>query len=107
MSLVAATAVSTLIVVLALAVLAALTLVPFVLALRLAERRGYAQARWGALALAGSVLGAAVLLLALRIGGGDLLAGAAVGVLLAYAVPLLLRLVALDPLVSGRPGRHE
>ena len=84
-----------------------MTLVPFVLSLRMAERRGLAQARWGAAVLMTSVLGTLVLALALRRGGASAMAGAVVGALLSYAVPLLLRVADVGPLVGGRAGRHE
>ena len=99
----AAAAAFTAVVTLALACLAALTLVPFVLALRLAERRGFDPARWGALALAGSVLGVGVVLVALRSAPGLLV----VGLPLAFTAVVVLRLLPADSRLGGRVGRHQ
>jgi predicted membrane protein len=63
-----------LIVALGLALLAAVTLVPFVLALQMAEARSFSPTRWGAVALAGSVVG---LLLALVLYRSDRIASVA------------------------------
>lgn len=87
-----------------LTVLAALTLVPFVLALRLAERRGLSPGRAGALAAGG-------VLLALALVGAALLLDVPVWLVLpalalAYAVPLLLRVLERPPL-AGTAGQHE
>jgi len=101
--LLAAAAAFAAVVALALACLAALTLVPFVLALRSAERRGFDPARWGALALAGSVLGVGVVLVALRSSLVLLL----VAVPLAFAGPLALPLLPADSKLGGRIGRHQ
>ena len=82
--------------------LALLTLVPFVLSLHLAERRAFDPARWGAAALAGSVLGAGALVL-LRSSPVLLVPG----LLLPAATPLLLLLLRRGSPVGGRVGRHR
>jgi hypothetical protein len=87
-----------------LALLAAVTLVPFVLALRMADRRGFPSARWGSLALAGAVLGLGVVLLALRSDASPLLA--AVGLPMSFAAPLALSLLEPGQPLGGRTGRH-
>ena len=81
--------------------LALLTLVPFVLSLHLAERRAFDPARWGAAALAGSVLGVGALVLR---GSPVLLVP---GLLLPAATPLLLLVLRRGSPVGGRVGRHR
>ena len=99
----AATAVVALLVALGLGVLYGLTVVPFVLAVDLAERRGRSTGRWAGWALA-AVLGAlALAVLAWRLGGGP------VGIVLALAVafvPVVALLTRGDRL-GGPAGRHE
>lgn len=105
LDLLAATVTFTALVAAGLAVLAAVTLVPFVVTLQLADARRFAPARWGALSLAGSVLGLAVALLIAR---SDLpTALVPVGLLPALAGPALLSLLSGGQAVGGRAGRHQ
>ena len=100
-----ATVAVVLLVALALAVLAALTLVPFLVTLQLAERRRFSLFRWGAVSLAGSVFGLVVALLVLRGGSSP---GVAAAVLLPIlAAPLLLVLLPPEDPLGGRAGRHS
>ena len=87
-----------------LAGLAALTVVPFAVALGQAQARGLSAGRVGALAAAGVLLG-------LALAGAAVLSGAAPALalpalLLTWAVPVLLR-VRHRPRLAGRAGRHE
>lgn len=84
--------------------LAGLTVVPFVLALRLAQARGLSPGRTGALAACGVLLGLALAGAALLLDVPVVLVLPALA--LAYAVPLLLRLIERPPLV-GTAGQHE
>jgi predicted membrane protein len=96
-----------LIVALGLALLAAVTLVPFVLALQMAEARSFSPTRWGAVALAGSVVG---LLLALVLYRSDRIASVAALLPLTLALTgpgLLWLLSGEEALVGGRSGAHE
>ena len=72
-----------------LAALAALTLVPFVVALQAADARCRSTARWGAAALAGSIAALAVALGLLVIGTPPAVA-ALVAAALAWTVPAVL-----------------
>lgn len=86
-----------------LSLLVAVTVVPFVVTLQRAERRGLSPVRAGALALVTSLLGPAVAaLLAVRTAAP--LAVAALPLLLVAAGPSL---VAVAPRWLGRRGRHE
>lgn len=99
--------VAALVVALGLGVLAALTLAPFVVALQLAERDGVSTVRWGAVTLAGSVVGLLVVLLLLR---SDSVSTpiALLPLALTWAGPVLLRVVdPHDARLAGRAGRHE
>lgn len=90
-----------------LALLAAVTLVPFVLALQMADTRSFSCARWGAVALAGSALG---LLLALVFSRSDRIptATALLPLTFTWAGPGLLWLLTGDEArVGGRAGAHE
>lgn len=100
--LLAATAVFTLLVALALGVLAALTLVPFVLTLRAVEDRGLSSLLWGALALGGSLFGVAVVLAATRTDGTARLVLAVFGVAVAFAAPAAVRTLSTDREPAGR-----
>ena len=96
-----------LLVTVALAVLSAVTLSPFVVGLQMAEARRFSTARWGALTLAG--VGVA-LLLALVLLRGDRVATpvALLPLLLAWGGPTALWLLGeQDTAVGGRAGRHE
>lgn len=96
-----------LIVALALSLLALVTLVPFVAALQMADRRGFSSVRWGTVALTGSLLALVVALVFYR---SDRLptAAALVPLVFALAGPGGLWLLSGDEAeVGGRPGRHE
>ena len=96
-----------LIVALALAVLSALTLVPFVVALQMAERRGFPTGRWGAVALVASLLGLGLALLFSRSDRVPALA-ALLPLVLTWAGPGALSLLSEDDAeVGGRAGAHE
>ena len=96
-----------LLVALAVALLAALTLVPFLVALQMADARRFSTARWGAVTIVASLLGLALALLVAR---SDSLPALAVLIPLAvtWAGPAALRLLTgEEELVGGRAGRHE
>lgn len=96
-----------LIVAILLALLALVTLVPFVVALQMAERRGFSTVRWGALALAASLLALLGALLVLR---SDTIAtpAAALPLVLAAAAPGALWLLSGgETSIGGRAGRHQ
>ena len=89
----------------ALAVLAALTVIPFFMTLQLAEARHFSLFRWGAISLAGSVFGLLVALVVLR---GDVPPSLAAVVLLPIlAAPALLLLLPPRNRLGGRAGRHQ
>lgn len=101
----ASTLVALVLAVLALAGLVLLTVVPWTLAVDLAERRGLGTARWGLLAAGCCVLG-------LGIAGSAFLAGKPVvgvlGVPASWAAPLALTLLGpAGPRWAGVRGRHE
>jgi len=104
LDLLVATAVVTALVALGLALLAAVTLVPFVLTLRRAEAHRLSSARWGTVSLAGSLVALALGLLLVRQGSG---AVAVAALPLAFLGPLLLWALDGHPAVGGRAGRHE
>ena len=94
----------TVIVALGLAALAGLTVVPFVYALHLADRRGLSASRVGTVTAAGVLLG-------LALAGTVLLLDAPapfvlVAVVTVWAVPVGLRLLGA-PSIAGRAGRHS
>ena len=96
-----------LIVALALGLLALVTLVPFVVTLRMADRRGFSTARWGAVSLAGSLLALAVAFVFYR---SDTIP--TWGALLPFVFSLagvggLWMLSGEEAEVGGRAGRHE
>ena len=96
-----------LIVAVALALLAAVTLAPFVLALQMAEARGFPTGRWGTVALAASLLGLALALVFYRWDRVPTL-GALLPLLLTWAGPGALALLSADDAeVGGRAGAHE
>lgn len=96
-----------LLVALALAVLLALTVVPFVLACDMAERRRFSVARWGAVALAGSALGLSVALLAWRRTDLPTLL-VLLPLALTWTGPALLWLLeGTEERLGGRRGAHE
>ena len=98
----AAAAVVALLVAAGLALLYAVTVVPFLLAVDLAERRGRSTGLWAGLSLLAVLLGLGLALLAWRAGAGRL----AVLPLAVGFGPALL--VALRPQALGSPaGRHE
>ena len=85
---------------------AGLTVVPFVVALGMAERRGFSATRWGALSLAGAA--------AALVGGyvlhrvGAPVALAALPVLLTWVAPAGLWLLdGSEQGLGGRRGLHE
>jgi hypothetical protein len=91
----------------AVALLAVVTLVPFVLALQMAERRRFSTTRWGAVALGGSLLGLAFAFLFYR---SDQVptAAALLPLVLTWTGPgLLWLLTGEEALVGGRAGAHE
>lgn len=96
-----------LIVALGLGLLAAVTLVPFVVALRMAEQRAFSAGRWGTVALAGSLVGLAgalAFLLSDRVPDP----AAVLPLLLTWAGPgLLWLLTGEEAVVGGRAGAHE
>jgi hypothetical protein len=103
LDLLAATAVVALLVAAGLGVLYGVTVVPFVLAVDLAERRGRSTGRWAGWALVAVVGALPAALLAWRLDAG------AVGIVLALAcafVPALV-LLARGDRVGGPAGRHE
>lgn len=90
----------------AVAVLGALTLVPFVLSVDTAEHAGYGTVRWGLASAVCSLVGLGVLYVSHEAGLGPVpeLAGLAA----TWAAPLALRL--LGPAggrLAGARGRHE
>jgi hypothetical protein len=96
-----------LIVALALALLAAVTLAPFVVALQMADARGFPTGRWGVVALAASLLGLGLALVFYRSDRIQPLA-ALLPLLLTWAGPGALSLLsAQDAEVGGRAGAHE
>ncbi len=86
-------------------VLVLLGLAPYLRGVDMAERRGFSTLRWGAVSAAGPVLG---FLLALWVHRGDH-DGAlyAPALLLTWAVPAVLSLLAPGQLVGGSQGAHE
>ena len=91
----------------ALAVLAGFTLVPFVLALEMADHRRFSTTRWGAVALIGSIVGLALTLLLVR---SDRVPSVItlLPLLLTWAGPGALWLLSgEETAVGGRAGAHE
>ena len=96
-----------LIVAVLLAALAAVTLVPFVVALQMADARAFSTTRWGAIALAGSLVGLALALLFYRSDSVPS-APALLPLLVTWLGPGLLWLLnGEEALVGGRAGAHE
>ena len=96
-----------LIVALGLALLAGVTLVPFVVALQMADKRAFSTARWGTVALAGSLVGLALALLFYRSDRLPDLA-ALLPLMLTWSGPGLLWLLSgEEAAVGGRAGAHE
>ena len=96
-----------LLVALGVALLSAFTLVPFVVALQMAEARRFSTTRWGALAIGASLVGLALALLVAR---SDTLpaVGVAIPLAVTWAGPAALWLLTgEEELVGGRAGRHE
>jgi membrane associated rhomboid family serine protease len=96
-----------LIVAVALALLSAVTLVPFVLALQMAETRAFSTARWGAIALVGSLVGLLLMLLFYRSDRIPTLASLLPLVFTWTGPGLLWLLTGEEALVGGRSGAHE
>ena len=83
-----------------------LTVLPLVVALGLAERRGADVARWGAISCGCVLGGLGVALLGARAGAPP--AAVAVAVAATWLGPALLLAVGrLAPRLAGRGGRHE
>ena len=101
----ASVAVFTLVVALGIAGLYAFTVVPFVLALGMAERRGFATGRWAALAVVGVLLAVVLAVVAHRADAPPLLQ--VLPLVLAFAAPIALYLLSGAEAVGGRAGRHE
>lgn len=96
-----------LIVAVALALLAAVTLVPFVVALQMADSRRFSTTRWGAVALLGSGVG---LLLALVFYRSESVPSAAalLPLVITWAGPgALWLLTGEEAVLGGRAGAHE
>lgn len=89
-----------------LAALGLLTLAPFVVAVGLAERRGYGSVRWGAASVLCSLVGLGCVAVALRAGLG--LGAAALAAAATWAAPVaLLLLGGARGRLAGERGRHE
>lgn len=101
----AAALVVALVVALGLALLYAVTVVPLLLALGMAERRGFGTARWGALAIAGVLVGLAAALL-VRLGGLHL-GIQLLALMVTFSAPMALWLLGAGDRLGGRAGRHE
>lgn len=100
-----AAAVFTLAVAVGLLVLVAVTVVPFVLALQVADRRGLAVARWGTLTLGAVLLALAGAFLVRR---SSLPTVVKLGPLaFGYVGPALAALISPGSTLAGRPGRHQ
>ena len=96
-----------LIVAVALALLSAVTLVPFVVALQMADRRGFPTGRWGVVALAGSLVGLGLALVFYRSDRIPTLA-ALLPLMLTWTGPGALSLLSEnDAEIGGRAGAHE
>ena len=96
-----------LIIALALALLSAVTLAPFVVALQMADRRGFPTGRWGVVALVASLLGLALALVFYRSDRIPTLA-ALLPLMLTWGGPGALSLLSPDDAeVGGRAGAHE
>jgi len=101
-----ATVVGTLLVAVGLAVLYALTVVPFVWTLSLAEKRHFASGRWGVLAVVGIGLGLLGAYGIHRSGGQPLLL-TLLPLLLTFLGPIGLWLTSGEERVGGRAGAHQ
>lgn len=84
---------------------AALTVVPFVVGVDMAERRGYSTDRWGALCLLGPAAAMALGYVVHASGSGRVLYLPVA--LLAWAGPGLLAVLAAGQPVGGPQGVHE
>lgn len=101
-----ATAFTAIVAVLLLA-LAGLTVVPFVVAVGMAERRGFSATRWGAVALTAAPLGLLLAYVLVTRTGLPWPVGL-LPVVLTWAAPGVLWLFeGTEQLVGGRAGRHE
>ncbi len=98
------TLVAVLLLAVALAGLALVTLVPLLAAVTSAERRGYGAARWVVLQALASALALGLLVPSLR--GGPRAVLVLVAVAVAWAPPAVLRLPVVLP-GAGARGRHE
>ena len=100
-----AAAVFAALVALALTVLYAVTVLPFLLTLSAAERGGLSTGRWAGVSVLAVLAALGAALLVLRAGGGELLAALALG--LAFLPVAAAHLLAGDERWGGRAGRHE
>lgn len=94
-----------LIVAVAMAVLYALVVVPFLLAVGMAERRGFSTGRWGGLAVVGVLAGLASAYLARKAGVARI--AQPLPLLLVLAAPAALWMLDGSEPLGGRAGRHE
>jgi hypothetical protein len=90
---------------LALAVLYAVTVLPFLLALSAAERGGLSTGRWAGVSLLAVVLALGLALVLARSGAGRL--ATLLPLALAFVPAVAARLLAGDDRWGGRAGRHE
>lgn len=87
-------------------VVTGLTVVPFVVSMSMAERRGFVATRWGTVALAG--VGAGVVLAYALSKTGLPRPVALLPLVLCWLGPAALWLLdGSEDLIGGRPGRHE
>ena len=100
-----AAAVFALVVAAGLAVLYALTVVPVVLALSMAERRDFPEGRWAAVAVLGVLVALALALGLRRADVGAVLQVVPLGA--AFLGPALLWVLEPGQRIGGRAGRHE
>jgi hypothetical protein len=84
------------------------TVVPFVVGVDMAERRGFSTARWGGIALLGAGLAGGLLLFAVVAHSTVSLIWVALAALLGWATPGLLSLLSQNETeVGGSQGAHE
>ena len=96
------------VVALALAVLAAVSAVPFVIAVDMAEQRGFSTGRWGAVSLVAAACGAALVALPLKLQTVGSIVWVPAGVLVGWIVVVVLALLGSHQKTLGGPqGAHE
>ena len=96
-----------LILALALALLAAVTLAPFVVALQMADSRAFSTGRWGLVALVGSLFGLALAFVFYRSDRIPTLAALMPLTLTWFGPGALWLLTGEEAEVGGRAGAHE